>query len=399
MIRKNRTRGKITTPKKSTKQKRLEMLRRHHAGEKPIDLSSETEAAPEILSSALYDENDVSQTSEDEAGDDHLDSGTEAVRQSLRADGDKYDEDFVINDEDGTLGAPGLEEIPIEFTRHAFRKPIENFKFAVEWMVHNKLNPAFARNDRIYQIAVYKLDDEVQGYAGSKFVSAAWNDRFTKALKERPEMSVIEVPSTFGQNCEACRRGGHPAKHQVIFSGRRYDRATLEDMSDDDDEEGGTASQDDREESQAFYLGRYASNQSSISRNEYLNNSRTCNANASTAHSLHHWRTHLNYYVLNWLRNKGHLSAEKIIERENWNIKKRERYSNAVVDEMETSGEMRVLYKEFKENLEAARSVRVSPARSPACMDMLTSLRPRDIITAVGSLGQVERVGHQSHWI
>lgn len=260
----------MNTPKKTTKQKHLEMLRRHHGGERKIDLSSETEVAPATSNSALYDKGDESQTSEDEAGDDDLGSGTEAVRRTLLADVDEYDEDFVVNDEDGTLGAPGLEEMPIEFTRHAFRKPIENFKTAVEWMVHNKLNPAFARNDEIYQIAIFKLDDEVQGYAGSKFVSTVWNDEFKKALRTRPELSVIEVPSAFGHNCEACRRGGHPAKYQVVFSGKPYDRATLEDISDDDDEEGGAGIQDGHEESQAFYLGRYVSNHPNNNTDKYL---------------------------------------------------------------------------------------------------------------------------------
>lgn len=242
------------------------MLRRHHAGEKTSNFSSKTEAVPASSSPASYHRDNESQTSVDIVGDDDIDSGTEAIRQSLGANGDEYEHDFVTDDEDETLGAPGLEEMPIEFSHHSFRKPIENFKFAVEWMIHNKLNPAFARNDEIYQIAVFKLEDEVQGYAGSKFVSSVWDDNFRKALKERPEMSVILVPTTIGRNCEACRRGSHPATYQVVFSGRPYDRHTLEDVYDDDDDddddvESGAGSQDGREESQTFYLGRYVSDQ------------------------------------------------------------------------------------------------------------------------------------------
>lgn len=102
--------------------------------------------------------------------------------------------------------------------------------------------------------------------------------------------------------------------------------------------------------------------------------------NAETAHSLLHWRISLNFYVLDWLRNNGHLRAEKIVERESWNTKKREKYSNSVVDGMEASGEMRNLYREFKENLEAARSAKVSFAGISDCMDRLTILLAREIL-------------------
>ena len=46
----------------------------------------------------------------------------------------------------------------------------EHFKDVVEWMVHNKVNPAFARNDPIYRQAFMKVDAEYKGYAQSKYV-------------------------------------------------------------------------------------------------------------------------------------------------------------------------------------------------------------------------------------
>lgn len=244
-IRETRTRG---TPRKSEKQKQLERLRRHHAREKPIDLSSDNQAPSE-------DDHHADQTSEDEDAD----SGTEAVRQSLLSNVDEYEDDFVDDNEDDTLGAPhGLEEIPLEFTSYASKKPFEYFKITVEWMVHNKLNPAFARHDTLYQIAVRKLDDEVQGFAGSKFVSSVWKDEFVRTLKSRPEMDVVQVPLRLEHNCDACRRGGHPAKYQVIFKGKPYDRDTLEDLSDDDDDddENDAESTEVQGEHQAFCLGR-----------------------------------------------------------------------------------------------------------------------------------------------
>lgn len=77
------------------------------------------------------------------------------------------------------------------------------------------------------------------------------------------------------------------------------------------------------------------------------------------AHALHHWRYALNQTVLSWLAAKGHLDPDKIIERANMRQKKQERASNKVVDSMETEGVMKDLYKQFKENLEAARDAKV----------------------------------------
>lgn len=247
-------------------------------------------------------------------------------------------------DDSDTLGVPAaLDEIPLQFTRHSHKKPIEHFKDVVEWMVHNKLNPAFPRSDPVYKIARQKLDDVVQGFAGSKFISSVWKADFSAALKKYPDVARIDVPTMFDQKCEACGRSGHPAKHQLIFSGKPYHRESLEDISSDEDSED-DSNEGEREavpQSEAFFLGR------------------TCNANAETAHALYHWRHQLNQFVLDLLRAEGHTSADKIIERENWSVKKREKYANKVVDEMEEDGRMKQLYREFKENIEAARSAKV----------------------------------------
>lgn len=317
---------------KSTRQKQLELLRRRRAGE---DMAPESDEELEI---------------EPPAEDQHADPDSldELDQESSLQNGDilnldEYEEDF-IEDGDDTLGAPlGLEDIPLEFTRHAHKKPVEYFKDVVEWMVHNKLNPAFARNDQIYVIARYKLDDAVQGFAGSKFISAAWKADFAEALKKFPDIEATPVETMFDRSCEACGRSGHPAKHQLVFKGKPYHRESLEDVSSDEDS--GEEDDDDSQnahtpQSKAFFLGR------------------TCNANAEMAHALHHWRHHLNQFVLQLLRAEGHTSPEKILEREGWSVKKKEKYANRVVDGMEQDGRMRELYREFKENLEAAREVK-----------------------------------------
>ena len=76
-------------------------------------------------------------------------------------------------------------------------------------------------------------------------------------------------------------------------------------------------------------------------------------------HALYHWRYALNQNVLEWLAMQGHLTPQKIVERENIRQKKREKIANKIVDGMEDTGVMRELYREFKENLAAARDAKV----------------------------------------
>ncbi|KAL9008252.1 MAG: hypothetical protein Q9173_006605 [Seirophora scorigena] len=289
---------------RSTRQKQLELLRRRRAGtnQQPAsDDELDIEAPPE---GSYKDSTLLGELDEDS------DSNPALLQDVNPANLDEYEQDFLDDEEDpDTLGAPpDLSSIPLEFTRHAHKKPIEHFKDVVEWMVHNKLNPAFARNDPVYAISRRKLDDVVQGFAGSKFISSAWRPEFSAALKKYPDV------------------------------GKPYDRESLEDLSSSDDS---GSEETELPTSQAFFLGR------------------TCNANAETAHALHHWRHQLNTFVLDLLRADGHTDPHKIVEREGWSVKKRERYANEVVDGWEREGRVRELYREFKENIEVARDVKV----------------------------------------
>ena len=141
-------------------------------------------------------------------------------------------------EDDHTLGAPSeLEAAPLEFTRHAHKKAIEHFKDAVEWMVQKKLNPAFNRNDPVYQTAFFKINDEVKTYSASRFMSSAWGANFSRALRARPVFYGVEIPTMFDHKCDACNRSGHPAKYKITFAGKAYHHDSLEDISDDDDDE------------------------------------------------------------------------------------------------------------------------------------------------------------------
>lgn len=66
----------------------------------------------------------------------------------------------------------------------------------------------------------------------------------------------------------------------------------------------------------------------------------------------------MNQNVLEWLANEGHLTPGNIVERENMRQKKRQKIANKIVDGMESTGVMRDLYKQFKENLAAARDAK-----------------------------------------
>ena len=343
-LRSHRTRATNRTPKKTKAQQQLELLRRRRAGQRTADASSELDDMSKSPSMHKAPQNRASASSEAEASDElEQDDDSNPMLEQQGEDLDEYDNDFVVDDDGEALGVPhDVSEMPLEFTRHAHKKPYEHFKDAVEWMVHNKLNPAFPRDDPIYQVAVQKLDDEVRGLAGSKFMSAAWSADFLNTLKQKPEIAYLDARGLFEQHCAACNKSNHPAKFQLIFSGKSYNRQSLEDISDDDEEDAtevqdGVSGHDER----TFYVGR------------------TCCANAETAHALHHWRHALNHWVLEWLMRRGHTSAEKTLERERMSTKKRGQYANDVVDGMQASGEMRTLYKEFKENLQAARDAKV----------------------------------------
>ncbi len=207
-------------------------MKRRRAGGKTIELSSDSEIG--ASSPPKPSVSDHEQRSEDETSEEDEESAAEAVRRSLRADADENDS---CVDDDDLLGADGLEAIPFELTRHAHKKPFEHFKDAVEWMVHNKLNPAFPRHDVIYQVAFRKVDDEVRGYSGSKFLSSVWNRNFLETLKTMPELSVFVVGTMHDHKCDACNRSKHPAKHQLVFSGKPYNIDTLEDIEEEDEEE------------------------------------------------------------------------------------------------------------------------------------------------------------------
>lgn len=243
-IRDTRTRGRPAESERARRLDNLQELRRRRTGiSEPEDDNSE-------------------RASVEEAAKDTAQGEEEQLHESLK-DLDEYEADFLDDDGEEPLGVDlARHGVPLEFTRNANLKPDEYFKYEVEWMVHNKLNPAFERRDEIYEISHKKLNDEFLGRAGSTYISTVWDPEFTKALKTRPELSCLTVATMLERKCEACNRSGHPPKHTLTFSGRPYDKDSLEPTStqhegENDSQSDSTSSDSEEPADQTFFLGRY----------------------------------------------------------------------------------------------------------------------------------------------
>ncbi|KAG9836541.1 hypothetical protein KCU98_g8885, partial [Aureobasidium melanogenum] len=312
------------------------------------------------------EEEDYNQSSDEEEEDDDLPepSTNRTTRKQMFAE-DEDDEGFVIDD-DGPLGVP--TNVPIAFTRYASMKAKDLFRFAIDWMVQKKINPAFQMDDEIYDLTFKKLDDEVKGLAGSKFQSAAWTSKFTLALQARPDLLSARLDrqssAHFGRDkCDACNRSGHPATYEVKFEGKPYDKNSLEpvaprkDTNDDSDEDGDDSSSESSVDENApvnydsqgrkilpeetvFYLGKF------------------CMSNAETAHSLQHWRYHLYEWVVEYLESAGWNTPKLIVKRDKWSVRKRRKHANKIVDIMEEQGKIKALYSDFKKEIDTARNAK-----------------------------------------
>ncbi|EOD45174.1 hypothetical protein UCRNP2_8099 [Neofusicoccum parvum UCRNP2] len=133
------------------------------------------------------------------------------------------------------------------------------------------------------------------------------------------------------------------------FAGKAYDRDTLSDVDSSSDSEDGDDDDDasyDADgnpippDSTVFHVGVF------------------CKTNAETAHTLAHWRHHLYSWVVGWLEMQGHLDPDKIVERDGWKTKKRNKYANKIVDEMQASGEIKRLYQDFRSSIDHAREAK-----------------------------------------
>lgn len=332
---------------KNARMQALQRLKQKRAGQ-PETIDEEDDGGAAVAANAddlddFYDEQD-----------DEEEPQITSSRQMFRPT--QEDEDFIEKEpDDGLLGIP--QGIPLHFTRFGSMKAKQLFKYAVEWMVQKKINPAFQQTDEIYTLTFNKLDDEVQGLAGSKFTSAAWTAEFTTVLKARPEIVYDEINRSdfdvlLHDKCDACNRSGHPATYEVQFQGKPYHLATLEDVAgnDEDDDSSSSSSCSSSESPDHDALGHALPPPSTI-----YHLGKFCMANARTAHALQHWRIHLNDWVGSWLDRNGHNAPAQVLKRDRLSVRKRRKIANRIADAMERDGVVKELYREFRNNIDTAR--------------------------------------------
>ncbi|PYH99351.1 hypothetical protein BO71DRAFT_394422 [Aspergillus ellipticus CBS 707.79] len=347
VVRDTRTRGRLANSARAQRQQHLDALRRRRAGKTESDTEKSN---PEP-------EDQESSESEAESEEETLgrpqprlqNRQEESDVESAIADNDdldRYEDDFVIEDENDILGAPtGLDDIPIEFTRHAYKQSKDYFQDTIEWMVHNQLNPAFPRSSPVYKVAFKKIEDEVKGRTGSQLVSSVWNASFCRALLARPQIEITAYPTLEGHPCDACNRSGHPASFDIKLYGKAYSLETLEPLADDDEDS--KAENDGQErnregrvlpnENKRFFLGSH------------------CKSKATLAHTLTHWRIHLNEWVIGYLEHKGYMSDKNVLDRSHWRQKRKNKYAAEVVESMIHNGEVKKLWRDFKIDLRTAQ--------------------------------------------
>ncbi|KAH0287659.1 hypothetical protein KCU62_g5782, partial [Aureobasidium sp. EXF-3399] len=349
---------------KSARQLALERLKARRRA--PMSSIVEDEDNEDELQIVDDEEEDYNQSPDEEEDDELPEPSTSRTTRKQMFAEDEEDEGFVIDDDEGPLGVP--TNVPIAFTRYASMKARDLFRFAIDWMVQKKINPAFQMDDEIYDLTFKKLDDEVKGLAGSKFQSAAWTAQFTLALQARPDLLSAHLDrqssAHFGRDkCDACNRSGHPATYEVKFEGKPYDKNSLEpvaprkdhnDSDDDSDDDSSSESSVDSNapvnydsqgrqilpEETVFYLGKF------------------CMSNAETAHSLQHWRYHLYEWVVEYLESAGWNTPKLIVKRDKWSVRKRRKHANKIVDIMEEQGKIKALYSDFKKEIETARNAK-----------------------------------------
>lgn len=365
---------RITQDKpKNKRQEALEALRRKRAGSTQEPSSTPARKTRTVVESDSESELEIikEEPDSDEVGDPESaveEEEEESDRDANALDMFQEDEDdtgFIDDDPNAIIGEPDAEhaQLPMQFSSMSRAKPKELFKYAVEWMVMKKIHPAFNSDDEIYELTFRKLGDEVKGLASSKFTSAAWTPDFTKAINARPELIINEIGGSrrafLNDHCEACNRKNHPATFELSLTGAPYHPDSLEPLEPDSD----SASDSD---SDASASSLSADSETHLNGEKPTYDARgerippasktftlgsTCKANAQVAHTLHHWRYHLNDWVKSYLESNGYLTPEKLVRRDKKSDRRREKEARRIVDEMERKGEVKKLQRLYKEQV------------------------------------------------
>lgn len=360
---------------KNERQKALEALKKRRAGTSEPSSSAtpgrrravvvETDSESELEVIKEEPDSDLEILEDDDIEDDEEEDRDANALDMFQEDHE--DENFIDDNEEGIIGEPSatadLDELRL--MNHLSRaKSKELFKHAVEWMVMKKIHPGFDSTRNIYTVTFRKLDDEVKGLAGSKFTSSAWTADFTRSIRARPDLLIDDVSAiaraVTSPHCEACNRTNHTATYELMLTGQPYDAETLEPLEDHSTSNSDSDS-DDSELSADSEIHLNGEKPTYNAAGERLPSSlhrfplgSTCKANAHVAHTLHHWRYHLYQWVKDYLKREGHLSPEKLVKRDGWSDRKREKKARKIVDGMEEQGEIRTLWKLYKDQVEFA---------------------------------------------
>ncbi|KAH0602663.1 uncharacterized protein H6S33_008313 [Morchella sextelata] len=325
-----RTRNAGSAPKLTPFQKKLKELKAKRAGITITD--SESSESPRA---ALYD-TDPSDASGEEIPEE---DGEEDEPHYPRADDDLDNESWIISDdEDATaLGHPD-NQVPIEYTHRSHQPPRENFKVVCLWMVQYLLNPSFPIDDPISQFAIAALDRRLESMGGSVLQSAAWQPEFIRAMRARPDFhSRVCSEGPQRPTCEACHITSRPAAYVVYFTGARYDRETLDDLSPSDAENSeDSAGFEIPAETRDFFVGRY------------------CHERAKLTHMFMHWKKSLRVAMEFALKGLGYFDEKWQNKAAKMSIEERTRWANQVTDDLEP--EIKALWYDLKRSLTQAET-------------------------------------------
>ena len=130
----NRTRGKPQDTKRSQYRNNLDKLKQMRSG-------ADSRGDEDVDVSATVYHEDLS----DSAREGDSDSEVEDTENNFLGEDDEYEADFVVDDGSETVGVDLVRGgVPLELTSFANMKPYEYFKYEVEWMIHNKLDPGMS---------------------------------------------------------------------------------------------------------------------------------------------------------------------------------------------------------------------------------------------------------------
>lgn len=356
-----RTRGGPVRTQRDKAREHLELLKRRRAGERAIRVIDSDDNDPQFDQSDGEDMDNIGLDQSSPSGHwegEEVSSESEEGPPAAVNDRDEDDDGFVVEDDESDTQSSNRRPqsgIPLAFTKFASSKPRELFVHVIEWLVKNKIAPAFERNDEVYHLSWGKINDQIKAQAGSRLISAAWNEEFKNAVMARPQIQIHHVSEGADElflNCDACNRTNHPARYEFRLTGDPYYPDTLEPVNEDaDDYEEEDADDEEGGDSACFDAAGHLLPSSRAT----FNLGRFCAANAEMGHKLTHWKFHLNQSLTSYLESQDVLSAEKIVARDKMSKKKREKLAEEIVDNMEATGVVAEMWQDLQNDLEDAR--------------------------------------------